>query len=726
MNERKPRSSRRDGSGTFPTVAREAARALRMRAQEKARTQLGGTTADFTSLTADEARKVLHELQVHQIELELQNDELRRTQGELQESRARYFDLYDLAPVGYVTIDQAGLVQEANLAVTDLLLLTRGVLVEHPWTRFICPEDQDVYFIHRKRLLASGTPQRCELRLLRTDREPLWVKLEARVAKHEDGSWVARTIVIDIDARKRAQAGLQGSEARHRALFEMSHDALLTLAPPTWQFASANRAAVQLFGATDEDALKQLTLWQLSADTQPDAQASEQKARRLFERAIQEGEVTVDWCSRRVNGEPFQAAIVLTRMEVSTEFFVQATVTDTTRQQEERALAAQTERLASMGLLAASVGHEINNPLTYVLASLEVMARLLARLPSDTDPQLRDELVEKTTSALDGARRITRISKVLSGFSRVGSQERCAVDLALAIASALGMAHNEIRFRAQLIEDLGLVPRVWATEGKLAQVFLNLLINACHAMEGGDSATNWLTVRTWCEGNDVFAEVRDTGPGIAAEHISLIFQPFFSTRRSGSGSGLGLSICRSILVEFGGDIRVESELGHGTRFVVRLPAWTPELEVRGLDPALAGVARPTLRGRVLIVDDEAQLRTVMQRLLKEHDVVTACSGAEACELLACDQDFDVILCDLMMPGLTGVDVHCWLRDHYPTLADRLVFVTGGAFGPAADYVAHAGNPQLEKPFNGGQFRAVVAEGVRTAKRVPPQSDPEHG
>jgi CheY-like chemotaxis protein len=282
------------------------------------------------------------------------------------------------------------------------------------------------------------------------------------------------------------------------------------------------------------------------------------------------------------------------------------------------------------------------------------------------------------------------------------------------------MAFNEIKYRARLIKDLGRVPPVWATEGKLSQVVLNLLINAAHAIDEGNVEANRITVRSWSAGADAFVEVKDTGKGIPAEDRWRIFEPFFTTKPVGMGSGLGLSICRSIVTDFGGDIRVESEVGTGTRFVIRLPihAEAPS-RVRETGEAPAVAAR---RGRILLVDDEEVILKATKRLLGGmHDVVTLNSAEAARAILEHDHAFDVILCDLMMPEMTGMDLHQWLAERHPALAEQMVFVTGGAFTPrAAQYLAALPNLKLEKPIEGAALKALVASLVLAA---PTKRDP---
>ena len=202
---------------------------LRRRAEEKARADEAQTQE---TLSPEEAGRLLHELQVHQIELEMQNEELRRAQGELEASRARYFDLYDLAPVGYFTLSEQGLILEANLTGAGLLGVGRRDLVKQPLTRFILPEDQDIYYRHRKQLFETGAPQVYELRMLRADAAPFWARLEATEAQDADGAPVCRAVMSDITARKQAEEKLAELDRRKDQFLAMlSHELRNPLAP---------------------------------------------------------------------------------------------------------------------------------------------------------------------------------------------------------------------------------------------------------------------------------------------------------------------------------------------------------------------------------------------------------------------------------------------------------------------------------------------------------------
>src|ERR1043166_8992961 len=203
----------------------DSGQALRKRAEALAGERAGGMPENLEVLSPEAARRALYELRVHQIELEMQNEELRRTQEELDGSRARYFDLYDLAPVGYFTLSEQGLILEANLTAARLLGVERGALVKHPLSRFVLREDQDTYYLHRKALLETGAPQAWDLRMLKKDAAPFWMRVEATTAQGPDGSSVCRAVMSDITETKRAEQLIQThSDELQEFAYALTHD----------------------------------------------------------------------------------------------------------------------------------------------------------------------------------------------------------------------------------------------------------------------------------------------------------------------------------------------------------------------------------------------------------------------------------------------------------------------------------------------------------------------
>ncbi len=385
------------------------------------------------------------------------------------------------------------------------------------------------------------------------------------------------------------------------------------------------------------------------------------------------------------------------------------------------------DRMVSVGALAAGVAHELNNPLAYVNANLsfvvEEVTRLAGRLAGlDAEPPedgelagLLDQIVSAARDARDGGARMKAIVGDLKTLSRADDGRAGPVEVGPVIESCVNVAWSELKHRARLERDLPPVPAVLGNEARLGQVLLNLLVNAAQAIPAGPPDRNSVRVATRAlPGDRVAIEVSDTGCGIPREDQERIFEPFFTTKPAGIGTGLGLSICRSIVGGMGGAIEVESEVGRGSTFRVILPAALepdPEPRPRGAPEADRGApGRSIRRSRILVVDDEPLVGAVLERTIGEqHEVVTAAGGREALGRIARGETFDLILCDLLMPGLSGMELHRELSRTDPALAGRIVFLTGGAFTASArEFIAQPGREWLEKPFDLESIRALLA------------------
>jgi len=374
-------------------------------------------------------------------------------------------------------------------------------------------------------------------------------------------------------------------------------------------------------------------------------------------------------------------------------------VQDITQQSLLQAKLRLAERLTSLGTMAAGVAHEINNPLAFVLANLNVVKNELAQLPPVPGVDLVD-LRDAVAEALEGAERVRQIVVGLKPFARVDEHQRGPCDVARIVEASLNMAKNELRHRARVVKELRPVAPVFANEARLGQVFLNLLVNAAQAMPDGRAAENLVTVTTREEGEQVVVAISDTGNGIPADVLPRIFDPFFSTKQIGEGTGLGLFISQGIVKDAGGLISVTSTPGTGTTFEVRLPVAT------GLYAGTSTTPVPARRrARVLLVDDEPAVLRSMQRLFgKAHDLTLAHSGREALGLLGAKVEFDLIVCDLMMPEVSGIEVWEQLSAEQRAI---FVFMTGGTFTERAErFLAAARPPVLDKPFT-----ATTLEGL---------------
>lgn len=371
------------------------------------------------------------------------------------------------------------------------------------------------------------------------------------------------------------------------------------------------------------------------------------------------------------------------------------------------------ERLAAIGTMAAGMQHEINNPLASVVANVQFALEVLRTKGTAASTEDVAELVTALEDASEGAERVRRTVEDLRHFSRSNETIDAPIEVTSAIEEALRITAHAVRHHAGVRREYGNAPRVRAEEGQLARVFMNLLLHAAQATGDGGAAqhTIVLTTRTDSAGRAV-AEVTDDGPGMPSEVLHRIFDPFFTTALENSATGLGLAVCHSIVTSLGGEIDVESALGKGTTFRVSLPpaetrsATVPPRPVPSIPPA-----RPkgsTTRGRVLVVDDEVAIGKAIRRILaNDHDVMLESDARAALERLD-HETFDVVFCDLMMPNMSGMDFFESLSKRAPELAERIVFLTGGAFSPRSEEFLRASRNQcLSKPFSREAVSSVV-------------------
>jgi two-component system cell cycle sensor histidine kinase/response regulator CckA len=383
--------------------------------------------------------------------------------------------------------------------------------------------------------------------------------------------------------------------------------------------------------------------------------------------------------------------------------------------------------MASVGTLAAGVAHEINNPLSVVAGNLLILKQdfesvlgALGAVPgaegvaAASSASFREALAD----AEEATERVRLLTRDLRVFSHPDEVKREAVDLHKVLESAIRMARNELRPRATIVRRFGDIPKVQGNEARLGQVFLNLLVNAAHAIPEGRNDDRTITLVTGRDEEMITVDVIDTGIGIAPEILPRIFDIFFTTKPVGVGTGMGLAICHRILTSLGGRIEVHSRVGEGTTFRVALrrarSGATSELPAQ--PPKVAAVAQERTAS-VLVVEDEPALGRVLPRLLAPHQVTVVERGAEALARILADEPFDLILCDIMMPEMTGIDFHRALARVRPEIAARVVFMSGGVFTPGVrSFLDEIPNRRIDKPLDIASLRRLVQDALRDADR----------
>ena len=633
----------------------------------------------------------------------------------LRESEQRYRILFEQAPFGVFVYDRKLKIRECNARFIEILRSTPERIVGLDMTTL---RDQSVRPA-LDRALAGESGLYEGPYMVTTSGAAISVTMRCSPLRDKSGAVVgAMGVVEDVTERVRA-------EAQFRTLIERAPDAIGVFSRATRRIVYANPALAELLGYQGPEELIGMREEEpIHPDDRPILEARMPLGEKGHALPLQEFRMV------KKGGGVVHVEVLSLPIEYGGEPAILSFARDLTERKLMQARLLLTVRMASVGTMAAGVAHEINNPLAYLMANLDMvvgkrlpeLARAIAagRDPDapegDVGPRIA-QITEMLEIAREGADRVRNIVRDLKTFSRGDDEEqRGPVDVRRVLDASINMAWNEIRHRARLVRDYAPVPTILANESRLGQVFLNLLVNAAQAFPVGAARENEIRVRTReTPDGQVIVEVTDTGPGIPPELQRRIFNPFFTTKPIGVGTGLGLWICEGVVTSLGGSIAVESDRGKGATFRVVFPS--RPAKGPGSVPPPDSAEPPIVRGRVLIIDDEQPLlRTLAATVGEENEVVALSTGREALHLLAGDARFDVILCDLMMPDVTGMDLYEETQHAHPELVDAFIFLTGGAFTPRArDFLDTAKVARLEKPFNLVTLLSMVRKKVASRR-----------
>ncbi|HVI95815.1 MAG TPA: ATP-binding protein [Anaeromyxobacter sp.] len=496
---------------------------------------------------------------------------------------------------------------------------------------------------------------------------------------------VANVVATSIDARA-AQEALRGRERLARAVFDHARDGL-AIVDADGRCVDVNSAGERILGASFDALRGQRPADVVRCDLD------------LSSRGAGGGETTVTTPSGARAVEWERVPDILPGVGL-------AVLRDVTERRDVQTRLALADRMIAAGTLAAGVAHELNTPLAYVAANLEYLLRAMPSASREGPPA---EVLEALRESAEGVERLRVIIEDLRTFVGTTGDDRGPADLESVLRSCVAMTWNDIRHRARLEKDVPPLRPVQGNPARLAQVFVNLLVNAAQAIREGDAQSNVIRLAAQAlPDGKVAVEVSDTGCGIPASDLARVFEPFFTTKPAGQGTGLGLSICRTIVQALGGRIDVRSQPGAGTTVRVVLPAADPAAAGATPTPLPGRLAAP--RSRVLVVDDERLVGASLRRALgSEHDVTVVASPRMALRLFEQGERFDAVLTDLVMPDMTGLELHRAIVRVAPALAGRVLFMTAGAFTEEARRAMEiAPKACLEKPVKLDDLRAALA------------------
>ncbi len=558
-----------------------------------------------------EEQEVLERIKTHlllrrlHVDLMIQQQQVRE---HLSQSERCFQAMFEQAAVGMAMVDADGQMLRVNRRLCEIVGYTADELLRLRFQDLTHPDDLAAD-LEASRAMRSGelASHLRHKRYFRKDGAIVWIKLAVAPVRDETGRIDYFVSAFeDITEAKRAEVALRESEEKFRCLFDSSRDAIMTLEPPTWRFTDANPATLDMFKAAGVAEFTSYAPHDLSPEKQPDGRASGDAALEMIGTAMREGSAYFEWTHKRVDGQEFPATVLLTRMEGGGKPFLQSTVRDISEQKQFEIELGHARKLEAVGQLAAGIAHEINTPTQYVgdgvhflKGAFEGYQRLVARyqraveilatdggqeallseiraIEEEIDlPYLDANVPGSFESCQDGISRITTIVRAMKEFAHPDQKEKAPADLNQALQTTLNIARNEYKYVADVTTESGDLPPVLCHVGALNQVFLNLVVNAAHAIGdvvGQSGSKGKIHIRTLREGDVVRVDIADTGSGIPEAIRHRIFDPFFTTKGVGRGSGQGLAIARSIVVtKHHGSLTFETEVGKGTTFTIRLP-----------------------------------------------------------------------------------------------------------------------------------------------------------
>jgi two-component system cell cycle sensor histidine kinase/response regulator CckA len=614
----------------------------------------------------------------------------RESRREAVESEDRYRSLLEAA-FEAVVLSVGGRIVDVNHGFEHLTGLRRSELLGSPLEGVFAVSSPESAKSAQPNL-TTGNVGPVELIVSAGAKRGRIVRLVAQTVMYQ-GKFARLTAIHDVTEQRDAEAEHAAAEARYRALFDSAAVAV-TVASIDGTYLEANEVFCSLVGVPRDEVIGQ-HFSKFQGPPEPgDGEVLD---------AILRGEPGPFIFEGRLVGSdgvriPTRVSVALVHDELGDPLYTVNVLESIAEQRRLEDQIRQAQKMEAVGQLAGGIAHDFNNLLTVIGGNVMLI----------TSGELSPEAREYAAEIAGAAERAGAMTRQLLTFSRKQELKLDAVDLNAVLENVLQLLRRllgaEVEIELDLQHDL---PDVIADAGQLEQVIINLAVNARDAMpEGGH-----LTLSTAVDGSSIVVRVADTGTGMDTATRDRIFEPFFTTKDAGEGTGLGLSTVYGIVRQSGGQIRVDSALGEGSTFTVSLPAAAETTEVE-LVPSPQAPPAPARVGRVLLVDDEAGVRMVAGRALTRagHELVLAGSGQEALDLLEAEQPIDLLITDLAMPGMNGLELAERVRERHPEVP--VLYISGYADQVLASVRPTDGSFEvLEKPFTPAALTARVAKAL---------------
>lgn len=673
--------------------------------RQKAESALTTTRAQVQKMMPEEVQHLVHELQVHQIELDMQNEQLLQSQLEIETARDRYATLYDFSPVGYATLDGNGRILEANLTLCQLVGVVRSAILQKTFEQFVDREDQPAFRLHLESLKKTAGTHSSDVLTLRHSDTPHRVRLES-CQETVESSLVAnlfRIAVVDVTEKERLAAAQEEQKALMEVVVRGVMDAIVTTGEDE-RIVVFNKAAEKIFRCPAANAIGQ----SIDRFIPERFRGAHPMQYRQFEQdAVGNRHVDAvpDVIVLRADGTEFPAEVAISKVEGKGWgkgnplcILVLRDITDQCRQQEEQ---QRISKLNSLSVLAGGLAHDFDNLLSTILGNV-----FLAKLHTVTKD---DTLTHNLAQAEEACLRGKELTQQFLTFAKGGAPVKTSIPLGdlLRKNTIFALSGSPIRCEFDIPEDLWPLD---ADPGQLPQVFQGITINARQAMpQGGHFMVKVENVAlkdhsvvpspALLPGNYVKMSFEDQGTGIEDRQLSNIFDPYYTTKPE--ASGLGLAAAHSIIQQHHGHISVTSTVGIGTTVTVYVPSAysTPGSGQPGI-PAITKKSR----GRVLVMDDEQSICRMLGDALTYfgYEVVTVQDGQAAIDQvsrsLAGGEKFEVVILDLTVPGgMGGKDAIQHLRSLDPHI--KAIVTSGYSEDPImCDFQQYGFQEMLVKPF----------------------------